>query len=104
MTAVSTADADARRGLRCSLLGVVAIAVTAVLLAVVPSGAARTVAYLLGLASIAAVSLAGGTWGRRALSDGTALRSRALVATILGLWLGLTAAVVCFWTLVAVSL
>jgi hypothetical protein len=103
-TAVSTTDADARRGLRLSLLGVLGIFLTAGLLAVVPSGAARVVAYLLGLAAIAAISVLGGFTGRRALNDGTALRGRALTATIVGLWLGLTAAVLCFWTLVAVAL
>jgi hypothetical protein len=102
-TAVSTPDSDARRGLVLAVAGIVTIPATGALLAATPTGV-RAVVYLVGLAAIAAISFAGGLLGRRALSAGTALRGRALTATVVGLWLGLTAAVLCFWTLLAVVL
>jgi hypothetical protein len=101
--ALSTPDTDARRGLVLAVAGIVAIPATAALLAATPTGA-RAPVYLLGLAGIAATSFAGGLLGRRALSAGTALRARALTATIVGLWLGLTAGALWFWTLLAVAL
>ncbi len=76
---------------------------TAAAIAVTPTGA-RGAAYLAGLAVVSATSIAGGTLGRRALSAGTALRARAFAAALLGLWLGVTAAVLFFWTLVALVL
>ena len=100
---VSASDADARRGLRLALLGIAAIPLTAAAIAVAPTGV-RGAVYLVGLAAVAGVSIAGGALGRRALSAGTALRARALSAALLGLWLGVTAAVLWFWTLVAVVL
>jgi uncharacterized membrane protein YuzA (DUF378 family) len=99
-TVVSTPDTDARRGLWLACAGVLAVPVTGALLAATPTMARATV-YVVGLAAIAAISFLGGRLGRRALSAGTALRARALAATIVGLWLGLTAAVLCFWTLLA---
>ena len=86
-----------------AVAGIVAIPATAALLAATPMGA-RAPVYLLGLAAIAAISFAGGLLGRRALSAGTALRARALTATIVGLWLGLTAGALWFWTLLSVAL
>ena len=77
--------------------------VTAVLIAVTPTGA-RGGVYLAGLAAVSATSITGGSLGRRALSAGTALRARAITAAMLGLWLGVTAAVLFFWTLVALVL
>jgi hypothetical protein len=85
------------------VLGAAAIPATAVLIAITPNGA-RGVVYLAGLAAVAAISILGGSMGRRALSDGTSLRARAVVAAMLGFWLGITAAVLWFWTLVAVAL
>jgi hypothetical protein len=102
-TSVTDPDADARRGLLLAVLGAAAIPATAILIAVTPSGA-RGAVYLLGLAAVAAISLLGGATGRRALSAGTALRARAVVAALLGLWLGITAAVLWFWTLVGLVL
>jgi hypothetical protein len=102
-TALSTPDVDARRGLLLAVTGIVAIPVTGALLAASP-GRARGAVYVLGLAAIAAISFLGGLLGRRALGAGTALRARALTATIVGFWLGLTAAALCFWTLVALVL
>jgi hypothetical protein len=102
-TTVSTPDADARRGLLLATAGVAAIPVTGAVLAATPTGA-RAAVYVVGLAAIAALSFAAGLAGRRALSAGTVLRARALIATIVGLWLGLTAGVLCFWTLLALAL
>jgi len=102
-TALSTPDTDARRGLVLAVAGIVAIPATGALLAAAPTGV-RGIVYLLGLAAIAASSFAGALLGRRALSAGTALRARALTATIVGLWLGLTAGALWFWTLLAVAL
>ena len=102
-TPVSAPDVDARRGLRLAALGVAGIPVTAVSIAVVPVGA-REAVYLAGLAAIAATAIAGGVLGRRALSAGTALRARAIAGAILGFWVGMTAAVLWFWTLVGVAL
>jgi hypothetical protein len=81
----------------------VATPATAVLIAIAPTGA-RGAVYLTGLAAVSAISTAGGSLGRRALSAGTALRARAVTAAMLGLWLGVTAAVLFFWTLVALVL
>jgi hypothetical protein len=102
-TSVSAADVDARRGLRLALAGVVAIFVTAAAIGVAPSRV-RAALYLIGLATTAAISIAGGTLGSRALSAGTALRARAIVGAMLGLWIGVTAAVLWFWTLVGIAL
>jgi hypothetical protein len=95
-------DDDARLGLRLALIGLAGIPLTIVLVGLAPH-ALRAGLYLVGLGAVALVSLVGGTRGRRALSAGTALRARALTATIVGLWLGLTAAALWFWTLVAVA-
>ena len=69
-------------------------------IAVLPSGA-RTVAYFLGIGAIAVVSIVGGWAGRRALEDGTELRSRATAAAIVGLTVGIAVAALGFWLLVA---
>ena len=102
-TPVSTPDVDARRGLLSTIVGAAGIPATAALIAAVPVGA-RGAVYLTGLAAIAAASIAGGMLGRRALSAGTALRARAIVGAMLGLWIGVTAAVLWFWTLVGIVL
>jgi hypothetical protein len=78
-TSVSAADADARRGLRLALAGVAATPATAVLIAVARGGGPA-----------------------RRPAGGPA--PRAVTAAMLGLWLGVTAAVLFFWTLVALVL
>jgi hypothetical protein len=73
------------------------------MIAVAPTGA-RGAVYLAGLAAVSATSIAGGSLGRRGRGGGAARRGRAPPAAMLGLWLGVTAAVLFFWTLVALVL
>ena len=96
-------DDDARLGLRLALIGLGGIPLTIVLVGLAPHRF-RAVIYLIGLGAVALVSVFGGVRGRRALSAGTALRARAIAGAILGFWLGITAAVLWFWTLVGVTL
>jgi len=96
-------DDDARLGLRLALIGLVGIPLTILVVGLAPRGL-RAVLYLIGLGAVALVSLIGGVRGRRALSAGTALRARAIAGAILGFWLGITAAVLWFWTVVGVTL
>jgi hypothetical protein len=96
-------DDDARLGLRLALIGIGGVPLTIMLVGLAPHGL-RAVLYLIGLGAVALVSLFGGVRGRRALSAGTALRARAVAGAILGFWLGITASVLWFWTLVGVTL
>jgi hypothetical protein len=96
-------DDDARLGLRLALIGLVGIPVTILVVGLAPHRL-RAVLYLIGLGAVALVSLIGGVRGRRALSAGTALRARAIAGAILGFWLGITATVLWFWTVVGVTL
>jgi hypothetical protein len=95
-------DDDARLGLRLALIGLGGVPLTIVLVGVAPHGL-RAGLYLVGLGAVALVSLVGAARGRRALSAGTALRGRAIAGAILGFWLGITAAVLWFWTVVGVA-
>jgi hypothetical protein len=95
-------DDDARLGLRLALIGLAGIPLTIVLVGLAPHRL-RVGLYLVGLGAVALVSLVGGARGRRALSAGTALRARAIAGAILGFWLGITAAVLWFWTVVGVT-
>ena len=65
-------------------------------IAVVPQGGWRTAVYVVGLASVAAVCLTGGTMARRALAAGTPLRVQAGVGAAIRSWVGITAAILCF--------
>jgi hypothetical protein len=93
---VRARDLNARRGLWLSLIGVVLLPVAMSAIALFPQGGWRRAVYILGLAAVAAVSLTGGTMARRALSAGTKLRTRAMAGAAIGLWVGLTAAIMCF--------
>ena len=95
-------DDDARLGLRLALIGLAGIPLTIVLVGLAPHRL-RAGLYLVGLGAVALISLVGGARGRRALSAGTALRERAIAGAILGFWLGITAAVLWFWTVVGVT-
>jgi hypothetical protein len=96
-------DHDARLGLRLALIGLAGIPLTIVLVGLAPH-ALRAGLYLVGLGAVALVSLVGGTRGRRALSAGTTLRAHAIAGAVLGFWLGITAAVLWFWTMLGVTL
>jgi hypothetical protein len=102
-SSIPSPDDDARRGLRLALVGLGGIPLTIALVGLAPRRL-RAGLYLVGLAAVALVSVFGGIRARRALSAGTALRARAIVGTILGLWIGITASVLWFWTLVGVAL
>jgi hypothetical protein len=95
-------DDDARLGLRLALIGLAGVPLTIVLVSLAPHGL-RAGLYLVGLGAVALVSLVGGARGRRALSAGTVLRARAIAGAILGFWLGITTAVLWFWTVVGVT-
>jgi len=86
-----------------ALIGLGAIPLMIVLVALAPHRL-RADVYLAGLGAVAIVSIVGGARARRALSAGTALRARAIAGAILGFWVGMTAAVLWFWTLVGVAL
>ena len=103
VTSIPAPDEDARLGLRLALIGLGAIPLTIVLVGLAPHRL-RAGVYLAGLATVAVVSVFGAVRARRALSAGTALRARAIAGAILGFWLGITAAVLWFWTLVGVAL
>ena len=85
------------------MIGLGAIPLTIALVGLSPHRL-RAGVYLAGLGAAAIVSIVGGARARRALSAGTALRARAIAGAILGFWLGITAAVLWFWTLVGVAL
>jgi len=95
-TDVRARDLNARRGLWLSILGVLLLPVAMSAIALFPQGGWRSAVYVVGLAAVAAVSLTGGTMARRALAAGTPLRVRAGVGAAIGLWVGTTAAILCF--------
>lgn len=68
-----------------------------------PEGSRKGV-FFAGLAVAAALSLAGGLWGRAALTQGTARVGRALVAAIAGLTVAATLSVSLAWALLAALL
>jgi hypothetical protein len=96
-------DDDARLGLRLAFIGLCGIPLTILLVGLAPHRF-RAELYLVGLGAVALVSLVGGVRGRRALSAGTTLRARAIAGAILGFWIGVTAAVLWFWTLVGITM
>jgi hypothetical protein len=97
---VASADDEARRAPVLVIAGLALFPVLLLLIAVLPEGA-RRIAYFLGIATIAVVSIVGGWAGRRALEDGTELRMRATAAAIVGLTVGIAVAALGFWFLVA---
>ena len=70
------------------------------LVAILPEGV-RKLVYFAGIVAIAGVSIAGGWKARRALDDGTELRSRAAVTAVVGLTIGISVAALAFWLLLA---
>jgi len=103
-TDVRDRDLNARRGLWLSIAGVLLLPVTMSAIALIPQGGWRSAVYVFGLAGVAAVSLTGGTMARRALAAGTPLRVRAGVGAAVGLWVGITAAILCFLAFVGTVL
>ena len=100
---LTTADANARLGLWLAIVGVGLLPVTLLAVGVSPQGA-RAAIFLVGLSATATVSIWGGVIARRALSTGTAHTARAMGGAILGFVVGLTAAIVAFWSLVGLIL
>jgi hypothetical protein len=96
-------NADARRGLWLVLAGAALMPLTVALVAVSPQ-AARSWIFLLGLAGSAAVSIWGGLAARRALSLGTDRTVSSFVVSTVGFVVGVTAAMLAFWSLVGLTL
>jgi uncharacterized membrane protein YfcA len=96
-------DARARRGFALAVAGVVGVPVLVAVVAVVPQGW-RKVVFVAGLAAVGAACLWGGVMARSAIGGATAHRGRAIVGTLLGFIVGVTAAVFSFWTLVSLAL
>ena len=101
--APGSADANARLGLWLAIVGVGLLPVTLLAVGVSPQGA-RAAIFLMGLSATATVSTWGGVLARRALSGGTAYTARAIAGGILGFVVGVTSALVAFWSLVGLVL
>ncbi|HTG47974.1 MAG TPA: hypothetical protein VK646_09995 [Actinomycetota bacterium] len=97
---VRAPDRSATRGLALSIAGVLLLPLAVSLLTAVPQGS-RTLVYAAGLGACAAVCLIGGSTSRRALAHGSERRGRAMAGAMIGLWIGATAAVLCFLVVVA---
>jgi hypothetical protein len=96
----SVDDVRARRGFALALAGVIGVPVLVGLLTVLPHGWRKAV-FVLGLAATGGAGLLGGALARSAMAGTTALRRHAVVGAFLGFFLGVTAAVFLFWTLVS---
>jgi hypothetical protein len=101
--AATDLDVRARRGFAWALAGAAAVPGLVGVLVLAPEGL-RTAIFLSGLVLIAAAGLRGGTLAWPAMMGATAHRVRAVVGTLLGLILGVTAAVFLFWILVFLTL
>ena len=100
---IDAADANARLGLWLVIVGAGLLPITLVAVGISPRGA-RAAVFLMGLAATATVCIWGGLTARSALSGGTSHPARAIVAGILGLVVGITAALVTIWSLVGLVL
>jgi uncharacterized membrane protein YfcA len=97
-------DDDARLGLRLAVIGLCGIPLTILLVGLAPHRL-RAELYLIGLGAVAVVSLVGGVRARRGPRGPARARGPpATAGAILGFWLGITAAVLWFWTLVGVTI
>jgi hypothetical protein len=81
-----------RRGARLTLAAVLGIPVTALVVGSLPLGW-RTVAYLVALTAIAACGLVGGWSSRVALQQGAPHPIRTIAVAVVGLTVGVTAAI-----------
>jgi hypothetical protein len=97
------ADTHARLGLWLSIVGAGFVPITLVAVGVSPQGA-RAAVFLMGLATTATLSIWGGLTARTALSVGTTRPVRAMIGAILGLLVGVTAALMAIWSFVGLVL
>jgi hypothetical protein len=97
---VSPGDDDTRRASALVIAGLALFPVVLLLIAVLPERF-RKLAYFGGILMIAVLSVAGGWKARRALEDGTELRTRAALTAIVGLSVGIAVAALGFWLAVA---
>lgn len=80
------------RAFRLTAASILALVTTLVVVAILPVSW-RTVAFLVGLAVAGALGIAGGMIGRRALQAGAPHPGRTVAVSIVGLTLGVTAAI-----------
>jgi predicted small integral membrane protein len=97
---VSPGDDDARRASALVIAGLALFPAVLLVIAVLPERV-RKLAYFGGIVLIAVVCIAGGWKARRALEDGTELRTRAALTAIVGLTVGIAVASLGFWLAVA---
>lgn len=97
------ADADARAGLWLAVVGVGLLPLTIAALGLAPQGKARAWVFLVGLTVAATVSIWGGIRARRSLAAGTTHTARALIASIMGLVVGVSAALIAVWSLIGLA-
>jgi hypothetical protein len=84
-------DADARLSVMLLVLGLGSVPLTIVAVGLTPQGA-RAWIFLTGLALTATMSIWAGVAGRRALGEGTSHTATAVAASVVGLVVGGTAA------------
>lgn len=87
----------ATRGLWLAFGGLALVPASLLLVSLVPEGA-RVGAFLVGLGAVAAVSLHGGWIAKQAFASGRPHRGRAFAGAVVGLGLGLTAAMIMLWS------
>lgn len=94
-------DAPIRRALVLTIAGVASVPLALGAAAALPERT-RAPLFLLGLAAAASLGITGGAMGRSALARGTSTPVRAGVIAMIGLTVGVTAAVFGVWSLVGV--
>ena len=97
--AAKPGNADATRGLALAVAGTLFAPLVLVAVGLTPQRA-RGWVFEVGCIAVAAVALWGGACARRALSAGTDHTVVAVVASILGFVVGITIAVLAFWSLI----
>jgi len=98
-TGPAAGDADARLSVMLMVLGVASVPLTIVAVGLAPQGA-RAWIFLTGLSLTATTSIWSGVAGRRALGEGTSHTPAAVAASIVGLVVGGTAALMAVLALV----
>ncbi len=97
--AAKPGNADATRGLALAVAGTLLVPIVLVAVALTPESA-RGWVFEIGCVAAAGMALWGGACARRALSEGTDHTAVAVVASLLGLVVGITIAVLAFWSLI----